>query len=147
MAGSTGEMPMEDLTTQAMAAPVAQAAGPQAAGASTAADPAEALAFAQHMRAGEPGAATPLQAPTVTGVQGGLPTMLQSLAGQAQTRPVEDIQRSMLAAVDPNDPVRTMVTVANLSMEATASMSRLHLSTSLASAATSLFGTLLKNQQ
>lgn len=130
---------MTDSLTQI----TAQAAVPGAPGALPVArpDPAEAQVFAGHMQAGGPA-----QAAHVAG-RSTVPALLQTLADQMHARPVEDIQRSMLAAIDPEDPARTMVAMTNLSMEATASMSRLHLCTSLASAATSLFGTLLKNQQ
>lgn len=135
---------MTDSLTQI----TAQAAVPGAAGAAPVArpDPAEAQVFASHMQAGSGQAEGPAQAAHVAG-RSTVPALLQTLADQMHARPVEDIQRSMLAAIDPEDPARTMVAMTNLSMEATASMSRLHLCTSLASAATSLFGTLLKNQQ
>lgn len=62
-------------------------------------------------------------------------------------RSVEDMRASMLASIDMNDPFKTMVMVADQSMQAQMSFSKLHMSTALASAATNLFGTLLKNQQ
>lgn len=140
---------MDDLSMQTMAAAVTPALGPQATGAVTPGqpDPAEARVFAGHMRGDDAATALPQGAARVTGVQDGLPAMLHSLAGSARGRPVEEIQRSMLAAIDPSDPAGTMVAVTNLSIEASATLSRLHLSTSLASAATSVFSTLLKNQQ
>jgi len=138
---------MTDSLTQI----TAQAAVPGAAGAAPMArpDPAEAQMFAGHMQAGGQAggqAEGPAQAAHVAG-RSTVPALLQTLADQMHARPMEDIQRSMLASIDPEDPAKTMVAMTNLSMEATASMSRLHLCSSLASAATSLFGTLLKNQQ
>jgi hypothetical protein len=132
-----------DVMTDSLTQITAQVAAPGTAGAASPAlaNPAEARLFAGHMQT-----EAPAQAAHVTGSTA-VPALLQSLANQMQARPVEDIQRSMLAAIDPEDPAKTMVAMTNFSMEATASMSRLHLCSSLASAATSLFGTLLKNQQ
>jgi len=62
-------------------------------------------------------------------------------------RSMEEMRHSMLEAIDPNDPIKTMYAMTDLSMEAQATFSKLHIATGLASAATSLFGTLLKNQQ
>jgi hypothetical protein len=136
-----------DVMTDSLTQITAQVAAPGTAGAASPAlaNPAEARLFAGHMQT-DGLAEGPAQAAHVTGSTA-VPALLQSLANQMQARPVEDIQRSMLAAIDPEDPAKTMVAMTNFSMEATASMSRLHLCSSLASAATSLFGTLLKNQQ
>ena len=62
------------------------------------------------------------------------------------TRSFEDIRSSMLKAYDPRDPIKSMFTVASDGMEAQMLFSKLHIATSLASSATSLFGNLLKNQ-
>lgn len=62
-------------------------------------------------------------------------------------RSIEELRHGMLASMDPSDPVKTMFAMTDLSMQAQATFSKLHIATGLASAATSLFGTLLKNQQ
>lgn len=59
----------------------------------------------------------------------------------------EDMRRSMLESVDMSDPIKTMFVMTDHSMQAHTMFAKLHISTGLASAATSLFGTLLKNQQ
>jgi hypothetical protein len=59
----------------------------------------------------------------------------------------EEIRRSMLESIDLNDPIKTMFVLTDHSLQAHAMFTRLHVSTGLANAATSLFGTLLKNQQ
>jgi hypothetical protein len=62
-------------------------------------------------------------------------------------RSYEDMRRSMLESVDMSDPIKTMFVMTDHSMQAHTMFAKLHISTGLASAATSLFGTLLKNQQ
>ena len=62
------------------------------------------------------------------------------------TRSFDEIRTSMLKSYDPGDPIRSMFTVASNGMEAQMLFSKLHIATSLASSATSLFGNLLKNQ-
>jgi len=62
------------------------------------------------------------------------------------TRSFDEIRASMLKAYDPRDPIKSMFTVASNGMEAQMLFSKLHIATSLASSATSLFGSLLKNQ-
>ena len=70
-----------------------------------------------------------------------------SFAAQfGNTRSFDEIRASMLKAYDPSDPIKSMFTVASDGMEAQMLFSRLHIATSLASSATSLFGSLLKNQ-
>jgi hypothetical protein len=71
----------------------------------------------------------------------------QSFAAQFDnTRSFEEIRTSMLQSYDPRDPIKSMFTMASNGMEAQMLFSKLHIATSLASAATSLFGSLLKNQ-
>lgn len=62
-------------------------------------------------------------------------------------RSFEEIRSTMLQSIDLRDPVRTMFSLTDSALEAQAMFARLHISSSLASAATSLFSTLLKNQQ
>jgi hypothetical protein len=70
-----------------------------------------------------------------------------SFAAQfGNTRSFDEIRASMLQAYDPRDPIKSMFTVASNGMEAQMLFSKLHIATSLASSATSLFGSLLKNQ-
>jgi hypothetical protein len=106
-------------------------------------DPGETRLFASLMG----GAAGP--ATTVAPASGSLRDAAQAYAAQltGHSRPLEDIRRSMLASVDFNDPVKTMFAMTDHSMQAHMTFARLHISTGLASAATSLFGSLLKNQQ
>jgi hypothetical protein len=53
----------------------------------------------------------------------------------------------MLQSFDAGDPIKSMFAMTSNAMEAQMLFSKLHISTSLASAASSLFGNLLKNQQ
>ena len=62
-------------------------------------------------------------------------------------RSFEEMRRSMLDSIDMSDPIKTMFAMTDHSMQAHTMFAKLHISTGLASAATSLFGTLLKNQQ
>jgi hypothetical protein len=67
--------------------------------------------------------------------------------GLEAPRTLQELRSDMLASVDLRDPIGTMFALTDHSLEAHAMFARLHLSSGLASAATSLFGTLLKNQQ
>jgi hypothetical protein len=73
----------------------------------------------------------------------------KSLAAQfsGNVRSYEDMRKSMLESIDMSDPIKTMFVMTDHSMEAHMMFAKMHISTGLASAATSLFGTLLKNQQ
>ena len=62
-------------------------------------------------------------------------------------RSFEDMRHSMMQSVDLRDPIKTMFAMTDHAIEANMMFTKLHLSTSLASSATSLFSTLLKNQQ
>lgn len=132
-----------------MTDPLSLAAAPQAA-ASTAPqaqaqaklDPHEARQFAELMQGGPPIAANP--GSTAHSLGETAQAYARQLSG---ARSVDEMRHSMLAAIDPNDPIKTMFAMTDLSMEAQATFSKLHIATGLASAATSLFGTLLKNQQ
>ena len=100
-------------------------------------DKVEAQAFAHMM--GSHGLAAP----------GALKDAASSLAAQlgGNARSLEEIRSTMLQSIDLRDPIRTMFVLTDSAMEAQATFARLHISSSLAGAATSLFGTLLKNQQ
>ncbi len=63
-----------------------------------------------------------------------------------QHRSFDEMRRSMLESVDLRDPIQTMFAMTDHALEAQALFSKLHIATGLASAATSLFGGLLKNQ-
>ena len=122
---------------------VLAASAPQAAAATTSAvpptfAPADTHMFATLMR-GEP-ALDPAAAPS----PGDVAHSLQAQFGNS--RSFDEIRSSMLAAYDPRDPIKSMFTVASNGMEAQMLFSKLHIATSLASSATSLFGGLLKNQ-
>ena len=96
--------------------------------------------------------ATLMQGPGSSASSGGTPgahgDIATSLSAQLNdSRSFEEIRRSMLQSYDPHDPIGSMFAITSNAMEAQALFSKLHISTSLASAATSLFGNLLKNQQ
>ncbi|MDR6859019.1 hypothetical protein C7T35_22335 [Variovorax sp. WS11] len=73
----------------------------------------------------------------------------KSLAAQfsGNVRSYEEMRHSMLESIDLSDPIKTMFVMTDHAMEAHMMFAKMHISTGLASAATSLFGTLLKNQQ
>ncbi|MGJ7603933.1 hypothetical protein ACSFA7_06295 [Variovorax sp. LT1R20] len=73
----------------------------------------------------------------------------KSLAAQlsGNVRSIEDMRKSMLESIDFADPIKTMFVMTDHAMEANMMFAKMHISTGLASAATSLFGSLLKNQQ
>lgn len=109
-------------------------------------DRVEARAFADVMDGNESGYTYPASSVRTPDA---LHRAAQSLTARygSDYRTFDDIRASMVQSVDFQNPIRTMFAMANLSIEAQASFTRLHLSSSLASAATSLFGNLLKNQQ
>ena len=126
----------------------AQAAAPGSAAAATTASqaaalpPAETQMFATLMK-GATGVA-----PSAAGTPGGFGTVSTSFVEQwSNTRSFEDIRHSMLQSFDAGDPIKSMFAMTSNAMEAQMLFSKLHISTSLASAASSLFGNLLKNQQ
>jgi hypothetical protein len=91
-------------------------------------------------------------APMTTSPSGATPGAFSGFAASlttqfGKTRTFEEIRHSMLASYDVHDPIGSMFAMTNNSIEANVLFSKLHISTSLASAATSLFGGLLKNQQ
>ena len=101
-------------------------------------EPADTRMFASMMRGED------LAAPAAPGASG---DAVKSFAAQFEdTRSFEDIRTSMLQSYDPHDPIKSMFTMASNGMEAQMLFSKLHIATSLASSATSLFGSLLKNQ-
>ena len=126
----------------------AQAAAPGSAAAATAASPAAALPPAEtQMFATLMKGATGV-APSAAGTPGGFGTVSTSFVEQwSNTRSFEDIRHSMLQSFDAGDPIKSMFAMTSNAMEAQMLFSKLHISTSLASAASSLFGNLLKNQQ
>jgi hypothetical protein len=126
----------------------AQAAAPGSAAAATTATPAVALPPAEtQMFATLMKGATGI-APSAAGTPGGFGTVSTSFVEQwSNTRSFEDIRHSMLQSFDAGDPIKSMFAMTSNAMEAQMLFSKLHISTSLASAASSLFGNLLKNQQ
>lgn len=119
----------------------ASTAGPQAASPSRF-EPGETRMFA-HMMQGVQAPPSALAAPSALG------DAARSLAAQlsGNTRSMEDMRKSMLESIDFSDPIKTMFVMTDHAMEANMMFARMHISTGLASAATSLFGGLLKNQQ
>jgi len=134
--------PIAQSTAAASSAPGTAAAATAAAAAAqppAALPPAETRMFATLMQ-GSP------VAPTPSG--GAFSDVAASLGTQfGKTRSFEEIRHSMLNSFDPSDPIKSMFVMTSDGMEAHMLFTRLHISTSLASAATSLFGSLLKNQQ
>lgn len=131
---------MTDSVALAAANVVAGAPNPTGPSTPVQADPAEARMFATLMQGPGPTAST--------GGPGAYSDIAASLSAQLNdSRSFEDIRRSMLQSYNPRDPIGSMFAMTSNAMEAQALFSKLHISTSLASAATSLFGNLLKNQQ
>ncbi|HEY9026285.1 MAG TPA: hypothetical protein VIP05_18455 [Burkholderiaceae bacterium] len=121
---------------------VLAASAPQAAAATTSPptrfEPADTRMFASLMQG------APALDPAATPSPGDVAHTFAAEFGN--TRSFDEIRASMLKAYDPSDPIKSMFTVASNGMEAQMLFSRLHIATSLASSATSLFGSLLKNQ-
>ncbi|EJL73489.1 hypothetical protein PMI12_03463 [Variovorax sp. CF313] len=90
-----------------------------------------------------------VQAPAGTSAPSAIGDAAKSLAAQlsGNVRSMEDMRKSMLESIDFADPIKTMFVMTDHAMEANMMFARMHISTGLASAATSLFGSLLKNQQ
>ena len=104
-------------------------------------EPGETRMFANMMQGMQPPGGT--TAPSAIG------DAAKSLAAQlsGNVRSIEDMRKSMLESIDFADPIKTMFMMTDHAMEANMMFARMHISTGLASAATSLFGSLLKNQQ
>ncbi|MBX3621596.1 MAG: hypothetical protein KF891_16625 [Rhizobacter sp.] len=126
----------------APSAPSAAAQAPTSAAAQTPTqlDPGETRLFA-HLMQGAP--QVTLSAPS------GLRDAAMAYAAQfnGNVKSYEEMRRSMLESIDLSDPIKTMFVMTDQAMQAHTMFAKLHISTGLASAATSLFGTLLKNQQ
>ncbi len=134
---------MTDPTSLAVSPALAASSAP-AAPARPQLDPGETRVFADMMMSGAtlPHASVRVSTNTVSDAA-------MAHAGQlvGNGRSIEELRHGMVASMDPSDPVKTMFAMTDLSMQAQATFSKLHIATGLASAATSLFGTLLKNQQ
>ena len=134
--------PIAQSTAAASSAPGTAAAATAAAAAAqppAALPPAETRMFATLMQGGNV-ASTP-GPDAFSDVAASLGTQF------GKSRSFEEIRHSMLNSFDPSDPIKSMFVMTSDGMEAHMLFTRLHISTSLASAATSLFGSLLKNQQ
>ncbi|MDH6594274.1 hypothetical protein M2165_004163 [Variovorax sp. TBS-050B] len=134
---AAGALPPE-AASAATAAP--SAAAPPSAGPSQF-DPGETRMFANMMQG--------MQATGGTAAPSAIGDAAKSLAAQlsGNVRSIEDMRKSMLESIDFADPIKTMFVMTDHAMEANMMFARMHISTGLASAATSLFGSLLKNQQ
>jgi len=121
------------------AADVAATGAQQGAPAQHRLDPVETRMFARMMQGAPPAASAPAT------LRDAAMAYASQLTGN--TRSYEEMRRSMLESIDLSDPIKTMFALTDQSMQAHMMFARLHISTGLASAATSLFGTLLKNQQ
>lgn len=104
-------------------------------------DPGDTRMFANMMQG--------VQAPGGTAAPSAIGDAAKSLAAQfsGNVRSYEEMRHSMLESIDLSDPIKTMFVMTDHAMEAHMMFAKMHISTGLASAATSLFGTLLKNQQ
>lgn len=107
------------------------------------ADPAQAHQFARLLAL--PAVQSPADVGAVASWRAVADSFGPQLAGSENT--LGRLRSNMLASVDMQDPIGTMFALANHSMEAQMMFAKLHISSGLASAATSLFGNLLKNQQ
>jgi hypothetical protein len=134
---------MTDTVVLAASSPQAVGSGSTNVAQSMQLDPHEAKTFA-HMMQG-----TPVPAVHTSKGPGALSDVAATVASQlgGSVRSFEEIRRSMLSSVDMTDPIKTMFVMTDHSMEAHMMFAKLHVSTGLASAATGLFGNLLKNQQ
>jgi len=133
IAQSTAAVPGAPGTAAAATAATVAAQPPAAL------QPAETRMFATLMQGGSVAAAPE---------SGAFSDIAASLGTQfGKTRSFEEIRHSMLTSFDPSDPIKSMFVMTSDGIEAHMLFTRLHISTSLASAATSLFGNLLKNQQ
>jgi hypothetical protein len=121
---------------------VSAAAAQQQAGAPSRLDPGETRMFANMMQ----GVQAP---PSSVAAPSALGDAARALAAQfsGSVRSYEEMRHSMLESIDMSDPIKTMFAMTDHAMEAHMMFAKMHISTGLASAATSLFGTLLKNQQ
>jgi len=134
LAAQAAAGPQNAAATNAWPAPAAAPAAPFAAS--------ETRMFATLMKG------APTIAPTAVGTPGAFGQVSTSFVERwSDTRSFEDIRHSMLESFDTRDPIKSMFALTSNAMEAQVLFSKLHISTSLASAATSLFGNLLKNQQ
>ena len=126
----------------AQPAGVSGPAAQQLAGTPSRLDPGETRMFANMMQ----GVQVP---PSAAAAPSALGDAAKAVAEQLSgtVRSYEEMRRSMLESIDMSDPVKTMFAMTDHSMEAHMMFAKMHISTGLASAATSLFGTLLKNQQ
>ncbi len=127
----TLSMPPVDATT------ASQAPAPKSL------DPGETRMFANLMQG------VPMSPPGTGGGPSTLHDAAMAYAAQfnGNVRSYDDMRRSLLESIDLSDPIKSMFLLTDHSMQAQMMFSKLHISTGLASAATSLFGTLLKNQQ
>ncbi|MDP9604837.1 hypothetical protein ABL840_28765 [Variovorax sp. NFACC27] len=126
----------------AQPAGVSGPAAPQQSAAPSRLDPGETRMFANMMQ----GVQAP---PSAVAAPSALGDAAKALASQlsGNVRSYEEMRRSMLESIDMSDPIKTMFAMTDHAMEAHMMFAKMHISTGLASAATSLFGTLLKNQQ
>jgi hypothetical protein len=108
-------------------------------------DPAETSRFSRYMAGGDLAYGVQSSSATSNATRSAATALAAKVGGGY--RSFEDIRASMMRSLDPSNPMQTMFAMTSLSIEAQATFTRLHLSSSLASAATSLFGTLLRNQQ
>jgi hypothetical protein len=134
----------DPIALNTAAQPAQATAGAQAPGAAQqqAFDPVETRMFARMMQGVNlppPSVAAP------SSMRDAAMSVVAQLSGHNHS--IDDLRRSMLESIDLRDPIRTMVAMTDHSMQAHAMFTKLHIATGLASAATSLFGGLLKNQQ
>jgi hypothetical protein len=132
------------IAATAMPREVAAARGAASQPRPAQADPAEARVFANLMQPGTEVSGTTSSAFAPGALQGAAKAMAEHLT--SNVRSIDEMRSSMLKSIDPRDPIGTMVVMTDHAVEAHTMFAKLHIATGLASAATSLFGTLLKNQ-
>lgn len=131
-----------------MADPVASAAASAALPPpSTAApDPKLAAMFAGHMR-GEPAASASADTGQAVAAVEDMAARLFQTSGENHAGLLNGLERSVLTTATPGDFLRATLAASDVTMHVSMSLMKIHLSTSLGSAATSLFGTLLRNRE
>ena len=104
-------------------------------------DPQRAAQFAQHMSGDAAGGTRQSLAALEQAT-----TKLFSPAEHGTSGLLAGLENSLLTTVTPQDFLRATIAASNVSIHVSMSMMKFHLSSSLGSAVTSLFGTLLKNR-
>ncbi len=106
-----------------------------------AADPVESRMFFSMVQGG----AQPDTPAGPTDLRSAVVSYAQQINGKGPS--IDEVRHSMMEAVDSSDPIKTLYMLTDHSAQLQTMFTKLHIATGLASAATSVFGNLLKNQQ